>query len=153
MSRAIFEDDPYADQFAEMCPELATPEPKAVNLDAERKLLSFGFLSLSSLDAVADYLKPEHFADPLHGRIYAVLLAAFGRGAGDVDVLAVHDELRDEVTLADLHQIAIQAEGVSLGRVASVGRLVFERARARQLYAASKRLPRLPLGPGPFGRG
>jgi replicative DNA helicase len=150
MSCAIFEDDPVADQFAELYPELATPEPKAVNLDAERKLLSFAFISLSSLDGVADYLKPEHFAEPLHGKVYAVLLAAFNRGAGDVDVLAVHDELRDEVTLAELHQISIQAEGVSLGRVASVGKLVFERARARQLWNASQEIAALAIGDGPI---
>lgn len=122
---------------------------RAANLDAERKLLSYGFLHLASLDAVADYLKPEHFSESIHGRIYAVLLAAMRRGAHDVDVLAVADELADEIALPELVAISQQAEGTSSGRAASLGKVIYEKAQARELFAASQRIAELAFGDGP----
>ena len=137
-----FEVDQHHAEFMALHPEPVQPT-KDSSIQAERALLSFGFLSLRSLDAVADYLKPEHFVEPLHGKVFARLLAAFNRGAQDVDVIAVADELQDDVTLPELVAISHQAEGVSFGRAASLGRLVYEKAQARQLYAASQQIAEL----------
>ena len=41
------------------------------NVDAERALLGAVFANSRVLHRVVDFLKPEHFADGLHGRIYA----------------------------------------------------------------------------------
>lgn len=136
-------------EFMAMHPEPVQPTRNA-SIQAERALLSFGFLSLRSLDAVADYLKPEHFVEPLHGKVFARLMAAFTRGAQDVDVIAVADELKDDVTLTELVAISHQAEGVSFGRAASLGRLVYEKAQARQLYAASQQIAELAFGAEPI---
>ena len=149
MSHAIFEADEHHAEFMAMYPEPVQPTA-AASIQAERVLLSFGFLSLGSLDAVADYLKPEHFAEPLHGKVFARLLAALKRGAQEVDVIAVADELQDDVKLPELVAISHQAEGVSRSRAASLGRLVFEKAQARQLYAASQQIAELAFGDGPI---
>ncbi len=144
-----FEVDQHHAEFMAMHPEPVQPTA-AASIQAERVLLSFGFLNLGSLDAVADYLKPEHFVEPLHGKVFRVLMAALGRGAHEVDVIAVADELKDDVTLAELVGISHQAEGVSTGRAASVGRVIFEKAQARQLYAASQQIAELAFGDGPI---
>lgn len=149
MSHAVFEIDEHHAEFMAMYPDPVQPT-RDTSLQAERVLLSFGFLSLGSLDSVADYLKPEHFAEPLHGKVFARLLAALKRGAQEVDVIAVADELKDDVTLAELVGISHQAEGVSTGRAASVGRVIFEKAQARQLYAASQQIAELAFGDGPI---
>lgn len=136
--------------------EFVAPYPEPVQptrdtgIQAELALLSFGFLSLRSLDAVADFLKAEHFAEPLHGKVFACLMTAFKRGAQDVDVIAVADELKDDVTLQELVAISHQAEGVSFGRAASLGRLVYEKALNRQLYAVGQEINVLAFGDGPI---
>ncbi len=144
-----FEVDQHHAEFMALYPEPVQPT-KDSSIQAERALLSFGFLNLRSLDAVADYLKPEHFVEPLHGKVFASLMTAFKRGAQEVDVIAVADELQDEVTLQELVAISHQAEGVSFGRAASLGRLVFEKAQARQLYAASQQIAELAFGSDPI---
>jgi len=144
-----FVDDPAHAEFMALYPEPSLPS-KTVNLDAERHLLSFGFLRLSSLDTVADYLKPEHFVEPLHAKVYDRLLAALKKGAQDVDVLAVADELGKATTPAEIHAIAVQAEGVSPGRAASLGRVVYEKALARQLHAIGQEINVLAFGDGPI---
>ncbi len=123
---------------------------RASSIPAEHMLLSFGFLNLRALDAVADFLKPEHFVEPMHGKVFALLMAALNRGAQDVDVIAVADELKDDVTLPELVGISHQAEGVSPGRATSLGHLIHEKAQARQLYAASQQIAGLAFGDGPI---
>ena len=41
-----------------------------VNLQAEQALLGAIMANPKALHAVVEFLKPDHFADPVHGRIY-----------------------------------------------------------------------------------
>ena len=40
------------------------------NLEAEKALLGAVFVNNQAYDRIADFLKPEHFALPQHGRIF-----------------------------------------------------------------------------------
>ena len=57
-----------------------TREPPA-NIEAEQALLGALMLQPRALHHVAGFLKPEHFALPVHGRIYDAILSLSGRGA------------------------------------------------------------------------
>lgn len=54
-------------------------EPPA-NLEAEQALLGAILVNNRAFDAVADLLEPEHFAQGVHGRIYAAARAMIERG-------------------------------------------------------------------------
>jgi replicative DNA helicase len=47
-------------------------------LEAEQGLLGLLLYDLSAYDAVRDILRPEHFAEPLHGRLYAEAIKLLG---------------------------------------------------------------------------
>ena len=40
------------------------------NFEAEKALLGAIFANNNAFDRVAGYLRPEHFADPIHGKIF-----------------------------------------------------------------------------------
>ena len=58
------------------------------NIQAEQALLGALLANNKAFDRVAEFLTPEHFADPIHGRIYQAIMRRVGRG-----------ELADAVTL------------------------------------------------------
>lgn len=123
---------------------------RAANLDAEVKLLGFGLMHLPTLDAVVDYLRPEHFSVPMHGKVFACLTAALAKGLQDVDIVAIADALADVVTLPDLVAISQQSEGLNRARASSLGKLIYEHAQARQLYAASQQIAELAFASQPI---
>ena len=43
------------------------------NIEAERALLGAILLNNDAFDAIADFLKPEHFALPFHGKIFSLI--------------------------------------------------------------------------------
>lgn len=118
---------------------------QAASPEAEVKVLGFAFAGLHHLDTVAGTLRPEYFADATYARIYSHLLAARAAGVGEVDVVAVADELAGVVTLPELASIAQQSEGASPARIESLARLVIEKAQARQLYATGQAIEALAL--------
>lgn len=50
------------------------------NLQAEQALLGALLANNKAVDRVAEFLRPLHFADPLHGRIYEAVLDRVGAG-------------------------------------------------------------------------
>lgn len=54
--------------------------PAPSNIEAERALLGTLLLRNSSLDAVTDFLKPEHFCDPANGMVYAAISELIANG-------------------------------------------------------------------------
>ena len=49
------------------------------NFEAEQALLGAILMSNAAYHRVAEFLKPEHFADPLHGRLYGAVSALIER--------------------------------------------------------------------------
>ncbi|HSV29869.1 MAG TPA: DnaB-like helicase N-terminal domain-containing protein, partial [Candidatus Omnitrophota bacterium] len=50
------------------------------NFEAEQALLGAILLNNRSLEKVAEFLRPEHFADPVHGRIFAACAKLIDKG-------------------------------------------------------------------------
>lgn len=57
----------------------ATPDP-LTNIDAEAALLGAMLIDNAIINDTADRLRPDDFADPLHGRIYSAILRFVGKG-------------------------------------------------------------------------
>lgn len=130
------------EQADETLPERTTCIP------AERSLLSLAFRSLTVIDGVSEYLKPEHFADEVNGKIFGLMLKAMAAGESTVDVIAITDALDGVASLQAVHAISIESEGLwqSAGNLA---KLVFEKAKARQLFAVSQAIATLAFELGP----
>ncbi len=65
------------DAFTIDAPE---PRPLPHNGELEQALLGILLIDNAAYDQVADTLRPEHFADPLHGRIYEAVVTLLERG-------------------------------------------------------------------------
>ncbi len=50
------------------------------NFEAEKALLGAIFANNFAFERVADFLRPEHFADPIHGRVFEVTAKLIERG-------------------------------------------------------------------------
>ena len=77
-----------------------TREPPA-NLDAEMALLGAILASNNNFDKVADFLLPEHFADPAHQKIFAAAKRVI-EGGGTADARTLRHVLSQEQTLEEL---------------------------------------------------
>ena len=72
-------------------PDLITPPH---NIEAEQGLLGALLLNNRTYDGVADMLRPEHFAEGVHGRIYGAIstLIDGGHTANPVTLKALFDQ-------------------------------------------------------------
>lgn len=106
------------------------------NLEAEQGLLGVLLLDNSTLERVGDYLKPFHFADAIHGKIFEGIFRFAERG-----------QIADPVTLKDYfdRDKALEAVGgaaylvdlansvMSMTSAADYGRLIYDLFLRREL--------------------
>ena len=123
---------------------LPTPAPQGPgsnaalphNIEAEQFLLGAVLLDNDAIERIDAILKPEHFYDPVHARIYEVIKRNVDRGLlADPVVLKAHfqsegtlDELGGEAYLREL-----AASVPNLAHVADYARAIFETFQRRGL--------------------
>jgi len=118
-----------------------TPErPQPVsNVEAEQALLAAIMVSNAAYDAVSDFLIPGHFAEPVHGRIYAACgqLIAGGRNANPVSLAHYfeHDGALQEIG-GSKYLARVAASVVTIINSADYGHTILDLWRRRQLIAA-----------------
>jgi replicative DNA helicase len=71
------------------------------NQEAEQAALGSAIIDQEALAVLADMLRPEHFWEVRHQRIFEAMLALFGRGC-PVDLLSLSDELRTRELLDEV---------------------------------------------------
>lgn len=121
------------------------------NLDAEAAVLSAIMLSDAdseranprALDAVAGYLRPEHFYSEAHKRTYEAALTLYLEG-NPTDVVHVAAWLKDREREAQVGGIeyltSILDTAPAIANVDKYGRIVFEKWRARQVIVRCQRI-------------
>jgi replicative DNA helicase len=121
---------------AAQVPGTGLPRTPPHNYEAEQALLGAILMNNRALDKVSEFLRPEHFADPVHGKIYEACLA-----------LSVKNQIANPITLksylaADqgLQELGGDAYLARLAAAAAViinaedyGRLVFDLHLRREL--------------------
>ena len=106
------------------------------NLDAEQAFLGALLYDNELFHRVADWLKPEHFYDPVHGRIFDTTSDLIGRGSlADAVVLKTlfdkDDGLRE---IGGTTYLAVLMEGAVSGNAAiEYAKIIYELALRRQL--------------------
>ena len=90
---------------------LAQRMPPA-NLEAEQALLGALLANNAAFDRVSDFLRPEHFADTIHGRVFAAIAARVGRGQ-IADAVTLKAEFEHSGVLDEVGGTAYLAQLVS----------------------------------------
>ena len=114
------------------------------NLEAEQALLGAVLVNNESLDRVSGFLSPNHFFDPLHGRIYETLAALIhaGKTATPVTVKTFFENT-DPI---DAHMSVPQylgrlaANATTIINAAEYGRTIYDLATRRSLIVIGEDL-------------
>ncbi len=99
------------------------------NTEAEKALLGVIFVDNRAYGAVAQFLKPEHFAEVAHQRIFEAIKDTVDTG-GEANPITLNGRLAQDDLLADIGGIAYLAElmtcAVSVMNAGEYGRIVVE---------------------------
>ncbi len=121
------------------------------NRDAEQALLGAILLNNRAFEKVSEFLRPEHFAEPVHGRIFAAMTTLIGRGqiADPVTLKPYFD--RDE-SLAEVggaaYLPALANSVVSILNAEDYGRLIFDLHLRRELIELGTDVVNTAFDPG-----
>jgi len=106
------------------------------NFEAEKALLGAILANNNAFDRVTDFLKSEHFADPVHGRIYDALARLILRNQ-IADPVTLRMFFEQDGSLADVggarYLGELAASMVSIINVGDYGRLIYDLFIKRQL--------------------
>ncbi len=109
-----------------------------LNYDAERALLGAILVNNPAWEKVSDFLKPEHFADPVHGRIYAAVSTLIERSQV-ADPRTLKNFLEQDGALADIggsgYLVRLAEESVTILNAMEYGRIIHDLAIRRELIA------------------
>ncbi|MEQ8371161.1 MAG: replicative DNA helicase, partial [Alphaproteobacteria bacterium] len=108
------------------------------NLEAEMALLAALLLNNNALERVSEFLRPEHFADPRHGRIFEAVGRLIDRGQ-IADALTLKDYFDGDESFAELdgsrYLAALVDNAVSIGGAYDYARTVHDHYLRRELIS------------------
>ena len=122
--------------FIENDSQIADVETAPHNLDAEQAFLGALQYDNELFHRVADWLKPEHFYDPVHGRIFDTASDLIGRGSlADAVVLKTQFDKDDGLReIGGTTYLAVLMEGAVSGNAAiEYAKIIYELALRREL--------------------
>ena len=106
------------------------------SVDAEQALLGAILTNNRAMEQVIEFLKPEHFANPIHGKIYKACQILLERGRL-ADPITLKDYFASEGTLDDVKGADYLAELVAASttiiNAKDYGNQIFDRYMRRQL--------------------
>ena len=105
------------------------------NVEAEQAILGALLLNNAALEQVSDYLRPEHFADQIHGRIYDAIQRLVERGQ-IADPITLKDFFDKDKTLEPVggaQYLVDLANSFTSSNVGDYGRLIYDLFLRRQL--------------------
>ena len=108
------------------------------NFEAEQALLGAILMNNHALEKVAEFLRPEHFADLAHGRIYQVCQGLILKGQL-ANPVTLHPHFEGDPGLAEMGGTAYLARlagaAATIINAAEYGRLIFDSHLRRELIA------------------
>ncbi len=108
------------------------------NFEAEQALLGALMLNNRAYEKVSEFLRPEHFAEPAHGRIYAACVKLIERGqiANPVTLKTYLDQDHALTEIGGAEYLAqLAGSVVSIINAGDYGRLIFDLHLRRELIA------------------
>ncbi len=118
-------------------PGSAMPQdrPPPHNEEAEQALLGALLTNNRALDKVSGFLRPEHFHDPLHQRIYAAIVehVEAGRTANAITLRQFFEDDANPNEDGPAYLAELVAQVVTVGSAADYGRIIHDMFMRRQL--------------------
>jgi replicative DNA helicase len=117
-------------------------EPRELphNVEAEQALLGAILLGNAAYQRVAEFLRPEHFADPLHGKLFADVAKLIDRGQA-VNALSLKTYAESDVDLKAVggpaYLAGMMAASVHVLDAAATGQAIRDLAIRRKLIAVA----------------
>lgn len=125
--------------MTEVVPIKSQPENEFVapyNLEAEQSLLGAILLNNNSYERVSDYLKPEHFYDPINRKVYEGISRLIQRGQ-IADPITLKDYFRDDEQLKPVggaqYLVDLASSVLSTANVKDYGMLIHDLYIRREL--------------------
>ena len=113
------------------------------NFEAEKALLGAIFANNNAYDRISDFLRPEHFADPIHGRIFEAASKLIERGQ-IADTTTLVPFFEQDGSLADVggprYLAELAGSMVSIINTQEYGRIVYDLHLKRQLIDLGEQL-------------
>lgn len=113
------------------------------NFEAEQALLGAILLNNRAFEKVVEYLRPEHFADPTHGRIFAACGKLIDKGhvANPVSLKSYFEQDGGLAEIGGTAYLAQLANAVvSIINAGDYGRLIYDLHLRRELIATAEEL-------------
>ncbi|MCO6050687.1 replicative DNA helicase [Mesorhizobium sp. RP14(2022)] len=111
------------------------------NIEAEQALLGAILVNNDALYRVTDFLKPEHFFEPLHRKIYEVAgdMIRMGKTVSPVTIKTFlpADEKVGDMTVA-FYLARLAAEAVTIINASDYGRAIYDLATRRSLISVGE---------------
>lgn len=113
------------------------------NVEAEQALLGAILVNNDAYQRVASFLQPEHFYEPVHGRIYAAMQRTIGSGHV-ADPITLKREFDEDETLKELdgwqYLARLAASAETIFNAQDYGRVIFDLAIKRALIEAGEQV-------------
>ena len=117
----------------------AVPEPPH-NVEAEQQLLGTLLVNNEAYDRLGMDIKPEHFHEPVHGRIFAAIAQTIEAGT-IANAVTLYNAFENDDGLADVggasYLTRLPGVAISTTHVAHYAKLVRDLARARDVLVLS----------------
>ena len=120
------------------------PRNLPCNIEAEQALLGAILINNAAHERVSDFLRPEHFFDPLHGRIYNTMqrLLEQGKNATPITLKTFFEDeepINPDLTVPQyLGRLA--AEATTIINAREYGRTIYDLARRRALIGIGEEM-------------
>lgn len=122
--------------LASISTETKSQEVSLCNIEAEQALLGALLLNNAHYERIADFLRPEHFANETHGQIYEMMSRFIDRGQV-ADPITLRDYFNVQETLKTYggakYLFDLAASVISTISVTDYGQLIYDLYQKRQL--------------------
>ena len=109
------------------------------NIEAEQALLGALLANNKAHEKISEFLKPEHFSDPIHARVFEVIDHLIKRGH-QADVITLKNYFEQEGTLNDVggisYLVKLSEAASPLTNVEYYAQFIYDKYLRRELIAA-----------------
>ncbi len=137
MSDPLIHPDPLAEaEFGETDDAQYRSAPH--NVEAEQELLGAILVNNEAASKVSEFLRPEHFAEPLHARIYEAAILVIERGE-IANPITLKNHFASDDSLAEVggpqYLAGLAAAATTIINAENYGKIVFDLAQRRELIS------------------
>jgi replicative DNA helicase len=134
---------PFPGETAEPDTPVDVPKVLPHNLEAEQQLLGALLYNNDAAARVLDFLKPEHFFQPLHGRIYEAVLTLIERGEL-ANPVTLKTRFEQDEAIRELggpgYLVDLTARAVNVIRAEEYARILYDLFLRREIILLSEEM-------------